>query len=222
MVREQKFNLAKIFSDFSDYLGSDSVKSRIAPFQLMSKVEDYITKEFSYFVFNKYRGEFFSFLNYGGKEERKFDIVFFRRPNKKEDFCKENFEAIKIFELKYFRNIHRTSTHRSAIDEHGGSLKDLKQQLLSKVGDVHYKIKTNIPLIGDLCGFVIVSYVWDSQDNNRKEGYFRAFIKKARDLGFSGYYNEDFLLPVYDDFLVDVLGKNYFVSMRIGALKIKS
>jgi len=81
MTREKKIDFEKIFSDFSDYLGSDSVKSRIAPLQLMSKVEDYITKEFSCFVFDKYRGELFSYLNYGGEGERKFDVVFFRRLN---------------------------------------------------------------------------------------------------------------------------------------------
>ncbi|QWT45940.1 hypothetical protein [Azospira inquinata] len=222
MTREKKIDFEKIFSDFSDYLGSDSVKSRIAPLQLMSKVEDYITKEFSCFVFDKYRGELFSYLNYGGEGERKFDVVFFRRLNGGKDCCKENFEAIKIYELKYFGNIHRTSTRRSAIDEHGESLKDLKRQLLSKVGDAHYKIKTNIPLIGDLCGFVIVSYARDSKDIKKKEDYFKEFCDKAKKFGFSGYYKEDFLRPVYDDVSVDVLGKEYFVSMRIGALKIKN
>ena len=97
--------------------------------------------------------------------------------------------------------------------------------MLSKVGDAHYKIKTNIPLIGDLCGFVIVSYAWDGKDSKKKEkkeDYFKGFCDKAKKFGFSGYYKEDFLRPVYDDVLVDVLGREYYVSMRIGALKIKN
>lgn len=92
--------LTKIYYRFIKHLSKPSVKLRIAPLQLVGKIEDYMTKEFVFHIHRESEGRRFAIVNSGSKGEPKIDISVIKAAN-------GGHQAESLVEAKYFRNRHR-------------------------------------------------------------------------------------------------------------------
>ena len=110
--------ITQLFYAYLKYLKKQ--KEKIALLQLTGRLEDYLVKEFIYFV---YQNGMFAITNVGSKNEQKVDICLLEGDL---NHC----VIYGMIEAKYIRNIHRF-WESAATDEITPTLHSLKQQLHS-------------------------------------------------------------------------------------------
>ena len=122
--------ITDMYDSFLEYLGEQ--KEKISVLQLSGKIEDFLVKEFVYYVYKKTEGKNFVLTNYGSKEEQKIDICLIREKShykpEKNDEIEAKYEIYGMIESKYIRNRQRFFNY-DAKDEITSTLKDLKRQV---------------------------------------------------------------------------------------------
>lgn len=106
-----RLGVTQLFYGFRGYLARPSVRRRVAAVQLTGRVEDYLVKEFVYYVAAETRGRRFCEVNSGRHGQQKVDIVLLK--------LRGGNEISEAFvEAKFVRNRHRRSGDpKDALDE---------------------------------------------------------------------------------------------------------
>ncbi|MEO8743139.1 MAG: hypothetical protein ABI365_08110 [Lysobacteraceae bacterium] len=214
--------IARLYYLYRDHLSKPSVKRRIASLQMTGKIEDYLTKEFVSFILYASKNKRFAIVNSGLKGEPKIDLAIIKK-NRNGGTAK-SFTAKAFVEAKYFQNRHRLSSKdMDAIDQHGTSLKELKNQLSFVPNETHgHHDVAPSSKSTKVYGLVFVSYTRTSDEEDRKKAYYARFQKQAMEHGFS--YNDtknQRLDLAYEDFRVDVCGTCWEVTLRIGLWRLR-
>ncbi len=205
--------ITRLYYGYLKHLAKPSTLRRIAPLQLVGKIEDYLVKEFATFVSNSSESTRFCIVNSGNKNEPKIDLALIKR-------SKSGYVAEALIEAKYFRNRHRLSkTDLDAVDEHKQSLVELKKQLSytpeATLGFHEVKLRSKSTKI---YGLVFVSYARPSHAEDRKTEYFAQFLQKSEEHGFQYHdLKKPYLRSIYEDKPINVLGQQWLVTLR-GAL----
>ena len=97
------YDLQEYLASFLEYLNEN--RERIAYLQLPGKLEDFLVKEFCYFIYTKSKGLYATVVNMGNtkKKEKRIDICIITG----QDLNFEHIEILELIEVKYFRNWHR-------------------------------------------------------------------------------------------------------------------
>ena len=97
------YDLKTYFAGFLEYLNVN--RERIAYLQLPGKLEEYLVKEFCYFIYVKSKGRYGAVVNMGkkNKKEKRIDICIVTG----QDLNLDRIEILAMVEVKYFRNWHR-------------------------------------------------------------------------------------------------------------------
>lgn len=204
--------LTKNYYSFLRHLGRPSVKRRIAPLQLVGKIEDYLTKEFASHIHCESEGRRFVIVNSGSKGEPKIDMAVIKPAT-------GGHQAEALVEAKYFRNRHRLSPHdMSAVDEHIQSIRELSKQIsfvpLETQGLHSVGLRSRTTKV---YGLVFVSYTRPDDADDRKDKYFSSFLKSAGNFGFHYHdLKKPYLRSAYEDSPTTVLGMKWRITLRIG------
>ena len=122
--------ITRLYDSFLEHLREQKSFSVL---QLSGKIEDFLVKEFAYYISQKTKGTDFVLTNYGKKDDkRKIDMCLIRRKSPRSeinDKIEEKSSRIYgMIEAKYIRNKHRFYDD-NAKDEITSILKDLKDEL---------------------------------------------------------------------------------------------
>lgn len=191
-------------------------KEKIAPLQLVGKIEDYLVKEFVYHIYTESNGEAFALTNLGIKEDkRRIDICLIRNDVKKPIIY-------GMIEVKYLRNRQRLS-YGDAKDEICTSLKSLYNQIgpfnKTEYGgfDVQLYAKSKC-----MYGLVFASFIAENYGDKvkKEEFYNEKILKKAENIGFRYHdLKKPYFRRVFEDEPVNVLSTKYYVTLRAGLWK---
>ena len=205
--------IIEIFYSFLKYL--EEKKEAIAVLQLTGKIEDFLVKEFVYFVYKSSGGKNFALVNIGNKNQQKIDLCLIRGKNV------NTAEIYGLIEAKYFRNRHRLWSS-NAMDEIVPTLKDLSRQLhifadsSHGVFNVNLKSKTNV-----IYGLVFASYVDEDKNEFRKKHFYKTILDKASKNFKYHDLSKPYFRPVYDDVEIKVLNSVFYATLKVGLWKSK-
>lgn len=199
--------LKSTFIPFLKYLNQQ--KEKIAYLQLIGKLEEYLVKEFCYYVFLNSKGKELAVINMGSNKEQKIDICILSGKNLDDPEIKFMIEA------KYIRNIHRFKSRYNATDEITTTLKSLNRQMHDYNVEKHgwFKISHDVKKI---FGLVFLSYVSEGKNIQEKEKYFQRIIKTAKENLNNLKVLDNMSEDVYDDIEVNLINKTFFVSLKAG------
>ena len=205
--------IAPLYYEFTKYLGLPEVRDRVAPLQLVGRMEDYLVKEFARYILRASDGRRFVESNSGRRGEQKVDLVVLRA-------AADGGEILEaLVEAKYFRNRHRRSSHcTDAMDEIRGSLRSLQSQLRLRPVTVHgtHPVKLRARRFR-VYGLVFASYARLSSEPNRKPDFFARVLREAQEFGLR-YHDlpKPYFRHAYEDIPVDALGARWLVTLRVG------
>ena len=212
-----KTGLTQLATEFVRHLGTAAVRARLAPLQLIGRLENYIVLEFAYYVFAKSKGSRFVETNSGNAGEQRVDLAYLRQN-------RAGLEIVEaLIEAKYLRNRHRRSSRdRNANDEIYSTLKNLKSQLSYRPSEHQAKRPVCLRSRNDsIYGFVFASYTRRASEPNQSPSFFRIIRKKAQKLGLQYH---DLPLPhlqkAYEDYPIKLLGTDWRVSLRLGLWRL--
>lgn len=206
-------SITNSFYEFLEYLNKNNEK--ISSLQLTGKIEDYLVKEFVYFIYKKSGGKNFVLVNIGNKNQQKIDLCLIKGNDS------EKAEIFGLIEAKYIRNNHRIWDN-SAMDEITTILNDLHRQLhifntLNHGGfNVHLISKTNT-----IYGLVFASFVSKTKNDPKKINFYDAILNKA---GANFRYHDlkkPYFRPIYEDIQVTILNTKFYVTLKAGFWKRK-
>ena len=205
--------IIETFYSFLKYLADQ--KEEIAVLQLSGKIEDFLVKEFVYFIHKSSGGKNFALVNIGNKNQQKIDLCLIRG---------ETVNDAKIYgliEAKYFRNRHRFWSS-NAMDEITTTLKDLNRQLHIFENPSHgrfhvnLKSKTNV-----IYGLVFASYINEEENKLGKRNFYKTILDKASENFKYHDLSKPYFRPVYDDIEVKILNSIFYVTLKAGLWKSK-
>ena len=188
-------------------------KKRLAPLQLVSKIEEFLVKEFANFVISESSGKDFVLTNYGCKGEPRIDMCFITGEHKKP-------YIYGMLEAKYFRNIHRITEVSKARDELSGGLNSLHKQIGNYSKDKHCDLEVRLNSKENrIYGMVFAYHVTykEKKDSDCNE-FFDIICNKAKSK-FVFYDLKDQnprLDTVYEREEVQVLGKTAYATLKVG------
>ena len=213
-------------------------RAKIAPLQVVSRLEEYLTKEFCSVIFTKSGMNILPLTSPGlSKDGRRIDLALLEGDLSKA----RNLETAKRFrdkllirgflEVKYLRNRHRFG-YSDAQDEIRPTLKDLHRQL-GQFNQAEYA-GYRVHLRGrrkDIYGLVFASHAWRDDDLRAVDGpsaaddrkSFLEKIKKcAREEGLRYYDLSDPQLDVvYADETVTILKGHFRTSLYLGLWRLE-
>lgn len=213
-----------LYREFREHLSKN--RSKFARLQLLCRLEDYLTKEFAVFIFERSNATVLPLLNIGKERDgRRIDLALAtgnleRALDKKT--AKANPLRIRAFiELKYVSHTQRYGYSR-AEDDIGPTLKSLHFQL-REFGATEYAGQ-RVKLRGkkqDTYGVVFASYVFRVHEAEKaatdKPRFVNDIRVAARDRGFQSFnFKSPDLKEVYSDVPVTVLKGEYRVSLFVG------
>jgi hypothetical protein len=202
-------NIEKIFHEFRAYLGKN--QERLAPLQLVARLEGILTLEFAATVAQMTGGKDFALTNAGNRAERKYDVVVIEGTNPKESVITH------LLQSKYLRNRHRIFKG-DATDETRPALQDLAEQLKPPTKKTQYGYDLRLSSRANSAyGLVFGSHVREAQQNDRPEGFFRRCLGVARECGLRSFDSpKPGWFTAYEDVRVSVLGTEFRVTLRTG------
>jgi hypothetical protein len=203
--------ITELYYNFLKYLEEE--KDKIALIQLTGKIEDYLVKEFVYYIYKKTEGKTFALVNLGIRGEKKIDIVLLKGNM-------DNPVIHSLIEAKYLRNKHRI-TNYDATDEISTSLKSLHEQIGPFKSETlgGYKVKLSARS-KNIYGLVFASYVSKVQkDEQNKKCFYKRILRIAEK--FFRYHDlkKPYFRFIFDDVYVNVLNTKFYVSLRAGLWK---
>lgn len=193
------------FTPFLKYLNQQ--KEKIVYLQLIGKLEEYLVKEFCYYVFLNSKGKEFAVINMGSNKEQKIDICILTGENLDDPEIKFMIEA------KYFRNKHRF--RYNATDEITTTLKSLNSQMHDYNVETHGRFKVS-PTVKKIFGLVFASYIGKKKNTQEKKNYYQRILKAARENLNNLNVLDNMFEDIYDDIEVKLLDKAFFVSLKAG------
>jgi len=193
------------FTPFLKYLNQQ--KEKISYLQLIGKLEEYLVKEFCYYVFLNSKGKEFAVINMGSNKEQKIDICILTGENLDDPEIKFMVEA------KYFRNKHRF--RYNATDEITTTLKSLNSQMHDYNVETHGWFKVS-PTLKKIFGLVFASYIGKKKNPQEKKNYYQRILKAAKENLNNLNVLDNMFEDIYDDIEVKLLDKVFFVSLKAG------
>lgn len=193
------------FAPFLKYLNQQ--KEKITYLQLIGKLEEYLVKEFCYYIFLNSKGKEFAVINMGSNKEQKIDICILTGENLDDPEIKFMIEA------KYFRNKHRF--RYNATDEITTTLKSLNSQMHDYNVETHGWFKVS-PTVKKIFGLVFASYIGKKKNNQEKKNYYQRILKAAKENLNNLNVLDNMFEDIYDDIEVKLLNKAFFVSLKAG------
>ncbi|KKK54558.1 hypothetical protein LCGC14_3083500, partial [marine sediment metagenome] len=190
--------LKSTFKPFLKYLTQQ--KEKIAYLQLIGRLEEYLVKEFCYYVFLNSKGKELAVINMGSNKEQKIDICILSGENLDDPEIKFMIEA------KYFRNKHRFRLSLSATDEITTTLKSLNSQMHNYNSETHGWFKVS-PYVKKIFGLIFISYISEEKNIQEKEKYFQRIIKTAKENLNNLKVLDNMSEDVYDDIEVNLINK---------------
>jgi len=187
-------------------------KSKIAFLQLTGKMEDYLVKEYIYFICQD--NSYFVYSNYGKKGELRRDICLLQR-------MKDGIFIRAFIEAKYLRNIHRDRVDYNAKDEIKSVMKSLKKQLEKypnekRHGEFVVKLKSKKRYV---YGLVFASYVAKTKKEKKDmdKDFFNKIRSDSKNLKFKNHDSVSAALTsVYENEYVKRFGEVFYVTLKIG------
>jgi len=185
-------------------------KEKIALLQLTGRIEDFLVREFIYYV---YKNGNFAVANIGRKNEQKIDIC----------MLTGDADSPKIYcmvEAKYFGNKHRL--WGDATDNVTTTLKDFKRQLHPTLKEKHGGFDTRLlSKTKEIYGLVFASYVSDKTKDPGKESFYNNIKEKAaKDFKYHDL-PKPYFRPIFEDVKIGVLDSVFYVTLKAGLWKRK-
>ena len=204
------FDLRTNLSDFLQYLNIN--RQRIAYLQLQGKLEDFLVKEFCYFIYTKSKGRYATVVNMGkkNKEEKRIDICIISG----QQLDLEQIEIVGLIEAKYFRNWHRFLP-LSAEDNLRTLMKDFNRQIYRVEKDTHgwFNLNSSVNKVNAIAFASFVSY---EQNDSKKEMYYTKILNIAKEV-FANYIISTFSFQkAYEDTEIELFNKKIYVTLRAG------
>jgi len=205
--------ITQLFHGFRKYLGQRGVRRRIAIIQLSGRAEDYLVKEFVYYIAQETGGSRFCEVNSGRSNQRKVDIVLLKMPQ-------DGSEVAEAFvEAKFIRNRHRRGDKAmGALDELSTTLNDLRRQLRFVPQGTHGKHRVRRrSKATNVYGLVFTSYARRSGEQDESAQYFERVINEATSRGLK-YHDlpKPYLRTAFSEEPVKVMGSRWYVTLRMG------
>lgn len=204
---------------------------RIGPLQTVSRLEEYLTKEFCSVVFLKSRNKILPLTNLGLRsDKRRIDISFLKGDMSKildAESAKELRDKLAIstlIEVKFIRNRHRFG-FSEAKDEIATTLKDLRRQLSRFQGKKYagYQVRHR-GRRGDTYGLVAVSYVW-RKNRDREPDDPMKFVQDVKEVAEKHFRYHDMSVPyvdrIYEKHRFKILNADFSASLYIGLWRLK-
>lgn len=209
--------VTQLFYSYINHLRNNA--ERIAPLTLAGKLEDYLTKEFLYHLYETSKGTRFAETNCGNRKEQKIDIAILKKSK-----VSGNAQIEAMIEVKFFRNRHRMDPGHpfGAVDEHSSALNDLKRQLQYAVSETHantiVSLKSKTKLV---YGLVLIVYVRKLDEVDEKEPYFKKFLEKAEDREFRYHdHPKPYLRTAFEDYEIKNLDQNWRITLKCGLWRL--
>ena len=185
-------------------------KEKIALLQLTGRIEDFLVREFIYYV---YKNGNFAIANIGRKNEQKIDIC----------MLTGNVDSPKIYcmvEAKYFGNKHRL--WGDATDNVTTILKDFKRQLHPALKEKHGGFNTKLlSRTKEIYGLAFGSYVSDKPKDPGQASFYNNIKEKAAKYFKYHDLSKPYFRPVFEDVKIGVLGSSFYVTLKSGLWKKK-
>lgn len=184
-------------------------KEKIAYLQLIGKLEEYLVKEFCYYIFLNSKGKEFAVINVGGKKKKEqvIDICILTGKNLDDPEIKFMIEA------KYFRNKHRF--RYNATDEITTTLKSLNSQMHDYNVETHGWFKVS-PNVKKIFGLVFASYIGGKKNTQEKENFYQRILKAAKENLNNLNVLDNMFEDIYNDIEVKLIDKTFFVTLKAG------
>ena len=210
-----------LYCEFKKHLEKE--KRRLAPLQVVSRLEEYLTKEFVSVVLRRSKIPILPITNIGSS--RRIDVILTDGDLNTLEADKNYKPTIRAFvEVKFLRNRHRFGKN-SANDENMHVLKDLKKQLGDLNIDNYHKYPVELwARRKSIYGLVFFSFVQFSNDGNSTLAGRKSAkeITQASKRDFRNH-NDDkkapMLKPVYRE-NVQILDCNYDVQLWMGLWRL--
>ena len=193
---------------FLEYLHQE--KEKISYLQLIGKLEEFLVKEFCYFIFTNSEGMECAVVNMGSKKTKEQEI----------DICilsgtsLDDPKIIWLIEAKYFRNRHRFKQY-NATDEITTTMKSLNKQMHNYNVDTHgwFKVSSKVTKI---FGLVFASYVSEEQNTQEKQNYSQRILKAAKEKIEDLVVIDNMFEDIYDEVVINLFDKTFYVSLKAG------
>ncbi len=202
------FNLKSYYIDFLKYITNN--RERISYLQLTGKIEDYLVKEFCYFIYSESKGNYAAVVNLGSskKKEKVIDICIIAGKNLNE------IEIVEMIEVKYFRNWHRFRPY-DAKDNIRTLMKSFNKQIYPVENETHgwFKINSNVKKVKAIAFASFLSY---EENDNKKEVYYTRIINVAKEEFVNNIISRIDFQKVYNDTEVILLNKKIYATLRSG------
>jgi len=200
--------IGNIYHNYIKHLKSK--EEEISVIQLTGRIEDFLVKEFIYYVYTESNKKIFGLTNVGKSKEQKIDICLQRK-------VKGQIEIMGMIEAKYIRNIHRYDTKLNAKDEINSSLKSFETQVHKFDRSTHGGYNVNlISKDNNIYGLIFASYANTKQDNDWNK-YREGIISKANDFGFKYHDKSKAYFDIaYENVSKTIFDEEYFVSLASG------
>ncbi len=204
------YDLKINFGGFLDYLNDN--RERIAYLQLPGKLEEFLVKEFCYFIFTKSKGRYAAVVNMGkkNKKEKRIDICVISGQN----LDLEQIEIEAMMEVKYFRNWHRFLP-LNAKDNIRKLMKDFNKQIYSVDKDTHgwFKVNSKVNRVNAIAFASFVSY---KQNDIKKEVYYTRILNTAKEEFANNIISNFSFQKVYEDTEIELFNKKIYITLRAG------
>jgi hypothetical protein len=220
--------IGKLYSEFKHSLARD--RKVIAPLQIVSRLEEYLTKRFCSVVLTASEMTILPLTSPGQRVDgRKIDMALLegdlsRALDKKAAKLHRDELSIRAFvEVKYLRNRHRFG-FGDATDEIRPTLQNLQDQL--GTFDLARYAGYSVSLRGhrrDIYGLVLASCVRRDHEEDRNTVYIRKVNHCARQHQLS-YYDLNYpqLDPAYENQPVTILGGHFRASLYTGLWRLRN
>jgi len=198
------------FTGFLEYLTHS--REKIAYLQLNGKIEDFLVKEFCYFIYNESKGKYATVVNMGktNKKEKRIDICVISGEN----LDLEQIQIEAMMEVKYFRNWHRFLP-LNAKDNIRTIMKDFNKQIYKVDKNTHgwFKVNSNVSIVNAMAFASFVSY---EQNDNKKEDYYTRILTTAKEIFANNIISKFSFHKVYEDTEIELFNKKIYITLRAG------
>jgi hypothetical protein len=220
--------IGKLYDSFKRSLRAN--RRKIAPLQVVSRLEEYLTKEFCSVVFLKSKMTILPLTSPGIRaDNRKIDMAFLEGDlSKALDRQTAKNERSKLvirsfIEVKYLRNRHRFG-YSDATDEIHQTLKNLRDQL--GTFDLEEYAGYRVDLRGrwkDIYGLILASYVRRRHETDKKTAFVRTVNKCGRRHCLT-YFDMQYpqLDLAYANEPVTILGGDFNASLYVGLWRLRA
>jgi len=217
MVKET--GIITIYQGFIEYLKKE--KERIATIILTGECEDYLVKEFSYYVYKKYKGQFYFGADIFAiiKNKRRWiDLVLYKG-------LKKDPTIIGLIEAKHIRSAHKIWPCDDS--DFGTKLEQLSKQIgvIAKrktLGEGEAKAKLSLTSENRyIYGLLFAPYVKISGEKQRPEaGFYNLIEKNGKEKKLKNYNSESFkMTKVFENVKINYLKKEHIVNLRMALLR---